>query len=181
MQDIFRVLTKSQLILMVALYKEIFFSLIHLRHFFQKAILSFYAHNLPNLNESRDVFLILLSRYGFRDSGILLVPVAFGILFALAAVSWMGNPVTLFNVMALILVLGIGVDYSIFLREGGEEETPAFLGVLLAAAATLLSFGFLSFSTMPALRSFGITLVVGVFISLVLAPLVVTFRREKNR
>ena len=127
------------------------------------------------------VFLILLSRYGFRDSGILLVPVAFGILFALAAVSWMGNPVTLFNVMALILVLGIGVDYSIFLREGGEEETPAFLGVLLAAAATLLSFGFLSFSTMPALRSFGITLVVGVFISLVLAPLVVTFRREKNR
>ena len=48
-------------------------------------------------------------------------------------------------------------------------------GVLLSAGTTLLSFGLLAFSSMPALSSFGLTLLVGIGIAVLLAPMVLSF------
>jgi len=74
-----------------------------------------------------------------------------------------------------MLVLGVGVNYSIFLREGymrGDDDLGAvFTGVLLSAATALLSFGMLGLSAMPALRDFGMTLAMGIAIAVALAPL----------
>jgi len=44
-------------------------------------------------------------------------------------------------------------------------------GVLLSASTTLLSFGMLGMSSMPALRSFGSTLSLGIMVSVLLAPM----------
>jgi predicted exporter len=86
-------------------------------------------------------------------------------------------PLSLFNIMALMLVLGVGVNYSIFLREGGVHAAASLAGVLLSAGTTLLSFGLLAFSSMPALSSFGLTLLIGVGVAVILAPIVLTFER----
>jgi predicted exporter len=108
------------------------------------------------------VWLLLALWRGFRASSAMVAPPCLGMLFALAGGALAGAPVTLFTVMALILLLGFGVDYTVFLEEGGETDPSALLGVLLAAGATLISYGLLAFSHTPALGGFGLTLALGV-------------------
>ena len=99
---------------------------------------------------------------GFRAAAAMVAPACLGMLIALAGGALAGAPVTLFTVLALILLLGFGVDYTVFLAEGGSSDPSALLGVLLAAMATLISYGLLAFSHTPALRGFGLTLALGV-------------------
>ncbi len=108
------------------------------------------------------VWLLLALWRGFRASSAMVAPPCLGMLFALAGCALTGTPVTLFTVMALILLLGFGVDYTVFLEEGGLSDPSALLGVLLAAGATLISYGLLAFSHTPALRGFGLALALGV-------------------
>ena len=108
------------------------------------------------------VWLLLALWRGFRASTAMVAPPCLGMLAALAGCALAGAPVTLFTVMALILLLGFGVDYTVFLAEGGRTDPSALLGVLLAAGATLISYGLLAFSRTPALGGFGLTLALGV-------------------
>lgn len=87
----------------------------------------------------------------------------------LAALGWAGQPFQLFNVLALVLLLGIGVDYGIFLLEH-DGDPSAWMAVVLGAASTWLSFGLLGLSATPALRAFGLTLLFGVLFVWLLAP-----------
>jgi len=106
---------------------------------------------------------LLLGRWrGFRAASSMVAPPCFGMLSALAGCALAGVPVTLFTVMALILLLGFGIDYTVFLGEGGRRDPSALLGVLLAAGTTLISYGLLAFSHTPALRGFGLALALGV-------------------
>ncbi|WP_177314415.1 MMPL family transporter, partial [Burkholderia ubonensis] len=89
---------------------------------------------------------------------------------------------TLFNWLALMLVLGVGANYAVFLREGCIREAAnlgaVWTGVLLSAATTLLSFGMLGASAMPALRGFGTTLAMGIVFSVLFAPLATPSPKE---
>jgi len=127
------------------------------------------------------VWLMLLRWYGWGRGSLILAPSLAGILGALAGLALLGMPLTLFNTIALVLVLGFGVDYAVFLGEAGDRTAPALLGVLLASFATLLSYGLLAFSHTPALRGFGLTLGLGVLGSTLLAPLVRTLGPRKPR
>jgi len=68
-------------------------------------------------------------------------------------------------------VLGVGVNYSIFLWEGGTDSKSALAGVIASCLTTLLSFGLLAFCSMPALSWLGTTLGFGILLSFVLTPL----------
>ena len=121
------------------------------------------------------VYGVLCLRYGCRQAAVTLAPTLLAVALALGLFGYLGAPLTLFNLMALMLVLGVGVNYAIFLREGGAHAAATLAGVLLSAATTLLSFGLLAFSSMPALASFGLTLLTGVGIAALLAPMVLSF------
>lgn len=121
------------------------------------------------------VFVLLMLRYGVRGGIATGLPVLIAIGVTLAVFGYVHVRFTLFNSLALMLVLGVGANYAVFLREGAVRA-PAQLGavwtgVLLSAATTLLSFGLLGMSSMPALKSFGATLSVGIMVSVLLAPL----------
>jgi predicted exporter len=90
---------------------------------------------------------------------------------ALGTVGFLGEPLTLFHVLALWLLLGMGVDYGIFLVEHPNDEGEAWLAIGLGAVSTLLSFGLLAVSTTPAIHAFGVTLGVGEIAVWVLSPL----------
>jgi predicted exporter len=126
--------------------------------------------------------LVLLSlRYGLWRAAMLTLPALLGIALALAFFGYAGIAVNLFNLMALMLVLGVGVNYAIFLIEGRGRESATFAGVLLSACTTLLSFGLLAFSAMPALSGFGLTLLIGIGVAVLLSPIVSTLApREPN-
>jgi len=121
------------------------------------------------------VSMLLAWRYGLRGGMAVMQPMIFAVGATLAVLGYMGSPLTLFHGLALMLVLGVGVNYSIFLREaylrGDDDLGAVFTGVLLSAATALLSFGMLGLSAMPALRNFGTTLALGIAIAVTLAPL----------
>lgn len=87
-----------------------------------------------------------------------------GTLLLLAA---LGIPLTLFHVMALFLVLGLGMDYVIFVRELPRHPRQTLAAIFLSAATSLLSFGLLSASSLPAVSGFGLTVLIGNSLNLI--------------
>src|SRR5690625_6326704 len=61
--------------------------------------------------------------------------------------------ISVFNIMALLLVLGIGIDYALFLRESRGSRCDTLLSVGLCMCTTVLSFGLLSLSSTAAIAS----------------------------
>lgn len=96
-------------------------------------------------------------------------PTAIASVAAVAVLGLLGMPLQLFNVLALLLLLGVGVDYGVFLLEH-RGDGAAWLAVVLGAASTALSFGLLAVSSTPALRAFGLTLGIGLAAVSLLAP-----------
>lgn len=119
------------------------------------------------------VFLIILVRYrALRPTLAALLPAVLAAAGALALLALCGITLDLFHVIGVLLVLSMGEDYGVFLVESAAEPSlPAtLLGLLLACASTVLSFGLLAMSAIPALRSLGQVISVGMLLSLVWAP-----------
>lgn len=115
--------------------------------------------------------VVLMLRYGV-GSGLrhLIAPLGGGLL-TLATLGLFGIPATLFTVLALLLVLGLGVDYTVFLREGQHSRPTTLLAITLAGLITLLSFGLLAASVTPFIRSLGLAVLLGVSYTWLLAVL----------
>lgn len=113
-------------------------------------------------------------RYGWRDVPRVLAPPVLGMGLTLAVLGYLHQPLTLFHWMALMLVLGVGANYAVFLREGephaAHRPGATYASVLLSAITALLSFGLLALSSMPALRDFGLTLLLGIGFTALLVP-----------
>jgi predicted exporter len=125
------------------------------------------------------VLAVLILRYR-RAAWRVLAPTVVASLAALALFGWLGWGVNLFTVLALLLVLGMGVDYAIYLQEERADHAGAWLGVTLAALSTIMSFGFLAFSRTPALQMVGVTLLVGIGLAWLLAPSLSAQREGKE-
>ena len=107
------------------------------------------------------VYALLHRRYRGATWRVI-VPTALASIAAMAALGLGGQGVQLFHVLALMLLLGVGVDYGIFLQEEPSQRDPiAWLAVVLSALGTILSFGLLGLSRTPALRAFGLTMLIG--------------------
>jgi predicted exporter len=91
---------------------------------------------------------------------IMAVPVL-SIVLCLCGLAALGIPITLFHIMALFLVLGLSMDYVIFAAEMSEDSVATLTAIVLAATTSLLSFGLLVFSSLPAVSAFGITVILG--------------------
>ena len=95
------------------------------------------------------------------------LPAVVGLTLTLATLGLLHEPLNLFHVLSLLLVLGLGVDYAIILREGRSRQ--AVLAVFLSMTTTLISFGLLGFSSVPFVRSIGITVAFGVAYTFLIA------------
>lgn len=105
-----------------------------------------------------------------RQAWRAMLPTVLAGLLAVALLGWLGQPLQLFNVLALLLLLGMGIDYGIFLLEH-RGDPAAWMAVSVGAASTWLSFGLLSLSSTPALRAFGLTLLIGIGAVWLVSPL----------
>ncbi|NQF21772.1 hypothetical protein FCI58_21840, partial [Enterobacter hormaechei] len=80
--------------------------------------------------------------------------------------------------LALVLVLGIGINYTLFFSNPRGTPLTSMLAITLAMMTTLLTLGMLVFSTTQAISSFGIVLVSGIFTAFLLAPLAMPSNKE---
>jgi predicted exporter len=113
---------------------------------------------------------VLFPRYR-RNAWRVVAPVATASVATLAILGFAGQALQMFHVLALMLLLGVGIDYGIFMQENAErrDSTP-WLAVGLSAVSTILSFGLLGLSHTPALRAFGSTMLIGTTLAWLLVP-----------
>ena len=115
------------------------------------------------------VLIVLLYRYKQQVWRVVLPPLLASV-FTLAILAQFEQGLNLFHLMALILVLGIGLDMGIFLME--TDEAPyTWLAVSLSTYTSLLAFGMLAWSDTPVLHHFGLTVLVGLAIVWLITPL----------
>ena len=115
---------------------------------------------------------LLIWRYGFRGGFCVLLPSLLAVLLTPAFRAVLGSAFTFFDAMALVLVLSIGIDYAVFIAETTQQRrSVTLLAVALAAATTLMSFGLLAMSGVVAVQAFGSTMLIGVLLAFLLAPI----------
>jgi predicted exporter len=117
------------------------------------------------------VFLLLVYRYGVRRGATAMVPAVLAVGVNLGVQGVLGQPVNLFTLLANLIVLGLAIDYAVFLLEGAKP--PTMMAILLSAVSTVLSFGLLALSQTAVLQFFGTSLFFGVIVAMVLAPMVI--------
>lgn len=137
---------------------------------------------LSNLREQALRYLILshLALAGliallmnFRSAlNVVLVPVLSNLVCA-AFILLTQQGLSLFHVLGFYLVLGLGIDYAVFLASmANHESQQRQLAVTVSALTSLLAFGLLSLSTTPFVQQFGLTILIGTFCNLILAMLI---------
>ena len=114
-------------------------------------------------------WLLLWRLFGAkRGSKILAVPLTAAVC-TVAALGWLGIPVSLFAMFGLLLVSAIGADYAVYAVTAQHTAAARLGGMLLAAATTAISFALLALSSTPAVAAFGLTVTIGVGFNLWLA------------
>ncbi len=122
------------------------------------------------------IFLLLLPRYKVKQAFLIVLPPFIAGCAGLAVTILTGVPLNLFNLLALMLILGIGIDYTLFFAEQNKQGDHShrectLLAISLSALTTILSFGLLALSETQAIHSFGITVLTGIIVAWLLAPL----------
>lgn len=118
------------------------------------------------------IYLLLWFRFNYKRAFIIILPTLIAIVFSLGSASLLGLQLNLFTLLAQLLILGIGIDYSLFFAEGRHNIT-TFIAITLSAITTILSFGLLALSNTNAVHSFGMTLFLGIVIAWLLAPMAI--------
>jgi predicted exporter len=117
------------------------------------------------------VTLLLELCYGLKGGLVAMAPPLLAAIASLGLLGLLGQPISLFNIMALLLVLGIGVDYALFFRETGVASDTTMLAIALSAITTILAFGLLAFSATAAIHAFGLTVMIGISVAFLLSPI----------
>lgn len=124
-------------------------------------------------------FIYRNRRHGVKHALKSTLPTLLSVGCALSILGFTQQPLNLFSMLALILVIGVGIDYSLFLSSHDDEKESALLAVSMAALTTLLSFGLLVLSHTSAIIGFGFVLVGGIFAAFLFAPLVIKLQNKK--
>lgn len=122
---------------------------------------------------------LLLFRFRWRAVLIVVTP-ALATLAGFSVLGLFGQPITLFHVLASVLVLGIGLDMGVFLAES-QAQGHAVLAVSASALTTLIAFGLLALSGTPVLHFFGQSSLLGILLCWLLAMALIPWYRQKER
>ncbi len=119
------------------------------------------------------VVLLVALRSGRRVAAVIL-PIGLSLLLTAAILSLMGTAFSLFHLLSMLLVMGVGLDYSLFFNR--QEESPddvlrTLRANVFCAMTSVTVFAILAFSQIPVLHSIGATVSLGAALSLVFAYL----------
>ncbi|HFK7188318.1 TPA: MMPL family transporter [Serratia odorifera] len=124
------------------------------------------------------ITLIYLWRFGLRHGLRCMVPTILSLGGGIAVLALSGHSLNLFSLLALVLVLGIGINYTLFFTNPRGTPTTSMFAIFMAVFTTQLTFGMLVFSHTQAISSFGIVLSSGIALAFLLAPLTIVKRKR---
>jgi len=107
------------------------------------------------------------------------VPLAASVAVTVALLAVSGGKLSIFNLVGLLLVVGVGSNYALFFerRDTGEEASARqhreriIVSLVLANLCTVIGFGVLTFSRIPVLHGIGMTVAIGAILSLVFSAI----------
>ena len=79
------------------------------------------------------LFILLAIRYSIKKAFFYFLPPAAACALSLAVLGIIGIPLTLFNVLSLLIVMGISVDYVLFFTETKSKYKSTMLAISLSA------------------------------------------------
>lgn len=105
-------------------------------------------------------------KLGMKSS---LLPAVASVLSLTLSFYWQGY-LSIFNLIASLLVMALAIDYTVFYLEKGRTNK-VVLAITLSMLSTCAGFGMLAFSSTPAVFSIGLTVLFGVICAYVISPL----------
>ena len=110
--------------------------------------------------------VLIIGLRSFKQVGLAILPVLLAIILdVLIILLGFGERLTLFHLVALLLVFGIGIDYSLFFsrtNEAKHKRLQTAYALCVCALSTFTVFGILAFSNTPVLAYLGKTVALGV-------------------
>lgn len=115
---------------------------------------------------------------------IVFTPLFFGVIWTVGTMGWVGLKLSVATVGIGAMILGLGVEYGVFMlsrykeeREKGKSQLDTLkisvpsvgIGILGSATTTIVGFLALTLSVMPMLQHLGLSLALGIFYCLLAA------------
>ncbi|MNL01857.1 hypothetical protein D3C87_1223420 [compost metagenome] len=114
---------------------------------------------------------LLFFSWGWKRAFYILYPPVISAATTLLLMRAFFGYLNLFNVLAVILIFCLGMDYSVFFSQSKESTKATHVGILISFISTIEAFGVLSLSSTYAVSSFGVSVFVGICLCYFLSPL----------
>jgi predicted exporter len=108
-----------------------------------------------------------------------MLPVLLAIALTAGTLVAVGSPLTVLHLVALLLVLGVGINYALFIARAAaarEDAARTLRTLAVVSGTTLCAFGMLAWSRMAVLQVIGSTVCIGVAFSLICCVLLIRTR-----
>ncbi len=117
------------------------------------------------------IMLLLIDQRQVQRIAWIAVTVVSALSVTVATVVSLHDGLTIIHLVALLLVIGLGLDYALFLsrQETSDGQMATRHAVLACAATTTATFGILAMSSIPVLKFLGLTVAIGSISSFLLA------------
>jgi predicted exporter len=119
--------------------------------------------------------LLLMTLRSVRRSWDVLAPLAAAVLVTAGILLATGTRLNIFHLVALLLVVGVGSNYTLFFERGNPgaaDPQRTATSVLFCNLCTVVGFGVLGFAATPVLSAIGTTVATGALLSLVFAAII---------
>jgi len=124
------------------------------------------------------ILLLLFVMEGSYTRGLLVfAPLSLGLIWTMGTLGWLGTPLSVATVGLSSMILGLGVEYGVFMLSRYSEERAKNIGQLDSLRTTvrgigaaiigsgltvIVGFGVLAFATVPMIQHLGETLALGI-------------------
>jgi predicted RND superfamily exporter protein len=131
------------------------------------------------------ILLLLFVMEGSYTRGLLVfAPLSLGLIWTMGTLGWLGIPLSVATVGLSSMILGLGVEYGVFMLSRYTEERAKNIGQLDSLRTTvrgigsaiigsgltvIVGFGVLAFATVPMIQHLGETLALGIAFCLLAA------------
>ncbi len=105
------------------------------------------------------ILIVLLAVIFRRRLFAYVMPIMAAVLSTAGVLGWMGETVNFFHLLCSFVLVGLGIDYTIFHRASFNTSRV----VLFSFLTSLVGFGMLAFTSFEVTRSMGLMLGVGLF------------------
>ncbi len=123
------------------------------------------------------LLLLFVMQRSFMQGLLVFIPLSLGLIWTMGTLGWLRIPLSVATVGLSSMILGLGVEYGVFVVSRYKEErdkrvsqlesmktTVHGIGtaVIGSGLTTIVGFGVLSFTSMPMIQHFGQTLALGI-------------------